>query len=325
MELILHLHRELLLVNQQLSSGQQLALEQLTEICQNANGAISIDSKPYFAGDWALIDSSIATSSYKLSNGGFEFESEEKIRIDIPYNFPLDPPVARFMHKRFAGFPHVLWGHGICLYLSPDFDWNPLDGMFGFIERLDLWLKAAASNQLDSVDAPLHPPVIYELNYNFEFIIQSSTPDLDSNSDFWSGFAYLKPRYNFSPENSSRHNVFELVGWSKRSDEVPKGLLASPAILFNFQFPFEYPETIHDFLNQFKQHNIELVHFINLLRQQTQRSIEADEIFLIIGTPMRRNVITNLPVQHLMVWRISKENLQKVVSSSLSLNIQIQD
>ena len=303
--------------NKPFSASQELALEQLTEICQNANGAIIIESEPYLNKDWMILNVSIATASYKTSNDGLAFEPKEIIRFEIPKHFPFEPPVARFTHNRYAGFPHVLWGNGICLYLSPDIDWNPLDGMFGFIEKLDLWLIAAASNQLDPIDAPIHPPVIYELNFNFEFIIHSSTPDQESDSGFWSGFAHLNPRNKNKTENSFGNNSFELVGWSQSTTDVPKDLIASPAILFNFQFPFEYPETIHDFLNQFKLHDIDPMNFVNLIRHQTPESIKADEIFLIIGSPMRRNIATGKPVQHLMVWRISKNNLQNFVGSEL--------
>ena len=323
MEPIVPLHSELPLDINQTSTGQKLAYEQLTEICQNALGAIKVDSKPTFVSDWLILDVLVVTSSYKVSNDGLKFKPEERIRIGIPKSFPFEPPVARFTHNEYAGFPHVLWGNGICLYLSPDIDWNPFDGMFGFIEKLDLWLIAAAKNQLDPIDAPLHPPVIYELNYNFEFIIQSSTPELEGDANFWSGFAHLNPRHNNSSENGGGYNSFEVVGWSEGFNEVPKDLHVSPAILFKFQFPFEYPETIHDFLKQFELHNIEPMHLVNLLIQQTQESIEADKIFLIVGSPMRRNVCTSKPVQHIMVWRISKENFQKLVGVKSDSNDQI--
>jgi len=40
-------------------------------------------------------------------------------------------------------------------------EWNPSDGMAGFVQRLVLWLERAAAGQLDGPGEPLHPPVAY--------------------------------------------------------------------------------------------------------------------------------------------------------------------
>ena len=73
-------------------------------------------------------------------------------------------PDLHFTHKRYADFPHVQWGDSICLYQAPEVEWVPGQGMFGFMDRVNEWLRAAAANELDPAGMPLHPPVVYTAN-----------------------------------------------------------------------------------------------------------------------------------------------------------------
>jgi hypothetical protein len=49
----------------------------------------------------------------------------------------------------------------LCLYAAPSVEWNPSDGMRGFIARLSEWIEHAAAGTLDPDGQPLHPPAVY--------------------------------------------------------------------------------------------------------------------------------------------------------------------
>ena len=58
--------------------------------------------------------------------------------------------------------------------------------MYGFIKRLDAWIRDAAVNNLDPDDAPLHPPVAYS-TINRLFVPRADTPLVDRSP--WFGLA----------------------------------------------------------------------------------------------------------------------------------------
>ena len=101
-------------------------------------------------------------------------------------------PTVVVPHQRWASRPHVQWTRVLCLYQAPETEWNPSDGMFGFIERLYTWVKQAAVDQLDPGGAPLHPPVAYVSNFSGPLVIPYvNTPVVEN--DPWIGFGCVTP------------------------------------------------------------------------------------------------------------------------------------
>ena len=110
-----------------------------------------------------------STTSFEISirfdglecvEDGLRVRARERFWIIVPPTFPFDRPFVKTPHARFSGFRHVQWRRYPCLYGSSS-DWCPEEGMYGFIRRLDAWIRDAALNNLDPDDAPLHPPVEY--------------------------------------------------------------------------------------------------------------------------------------------------------------------
>ncbi|MER6415274.1 hypothetical protein ABT383_32555 [Streptomyces humidus] len=64
----------------------------------------------------------------------------------------------RTRHTLFAGTPHVNWGRHLCLHRSTATEWDPADGMYGFINRLLDWFEVVVAGELDRPGEPLHPP-----------------------------------------------------------------------------------------------------------------------------------------------------------------------
>jgi hypothetical protein len=130
------------------SRGQKLADAQLREIAARSNGALEIvEVDPSSDGGVLDIRVSVATGSYR-TEVGLDFRSRERMSVRVPADFPFRPPTLWFLHRRFAGTPHVQWGGHICLYQSVEAEWKPADGMYGFFERVDEWLAAAGAGQL---------------------------------------------------------------------------------------------------------------------------------------------------------------------------------
>src|SRR5260370_16886328 len=93
----------------------------------------------------------------EAKEGGINLREREDFVLIVPPEFPFDYPALRVLHERFGGFPHVVWSNTICLYQSKA-EWNPADGLYGFFERLRVWLGKAAIKEMGPVEGPLEPP-----------------------------------------------------------------------------------------------------------------------------------------------------------------------
>ena len=108
--------------------------------------------------------------------------------MDIPWAFPLSRPDAHFTHKRYGDFPHVQWGDSICLYQAPDVEWQPAQGMFGFMQRLHDWLKAGAAGELDPIGASVASADGVRRE-NFSVVPRENTPT--PTPPYWSGYVEI--------------------------------------------------------------------------------------------------------------------------------------
>ena len=146
-----------------MNESYQLTINQLQEIEAASEGILQILEviEPQDSNSSLWITISLRIGKIPSHPVGIQFRTREKFRICTPANFPFVKPEVWVEHNRFAGYPHVQWKHYLCLYQAPDVEWDPSDGMYGFISRLWLWIKCAALNELDPVGAPLHPPAVY--------------------------------------------------------------------------------------------------------------------------------------------------------------------
>ena len=142
-----------------LTIGQQQALSQIEDLSSRRGGPEILSQAN--RGDWLVIEVSIPTAGIHVTSG-IPLRGRERLFIDIPPNFPFDYPRVKTAHTRWAGQPHVQWTSTLCLYQAPDTEWDPREGIYGFFDRLVLWLESAAAGTLDPDDAPLHPPVAYQ-------------------------------------------------------------------------------------------------------------------------------------------------------------------
>jgi len=277
-----------------MTEGQKLALEQLLEIEATGSGALEIVSQyiPDDKSSFLVVHISIDCRNHKNKRvpEGLPIRNRERIKIYIPQNFPFSYPSTHTFHSRFAGFPHVQWTRHLCLYQASSTEWDPADGMYGFLERLDDWLEKGALNQLDPEGAPLHPPVTYTSSGPGITVIPTvDTPKTEGVP--WLGLAHL---------NNIHDKCVEIVDWTAFGTLVPDKFLGA-AILLDQVMPFEFPSKMSQLLYELKSRGIPWTLLLNVLQWAVIHTPKDSPLFIILGTPMR-GICGGERRQHLVAW-----------------------
>ena len=280
----------------------QLAGDQLREIADASDGTVQVSEGTQLVGTYRQFEISIRFDGLERAEDGLPVRAREAFRVLVPPTFPFEHPVVVTPHVRFSGFNHVQWRGHLCLYRSAA-DWRPENGMYGFVKRLDSWMRDAAVNNLDPEDAPLHPPVAYA-TVNRLFVPRADTP-LVADSP-WFGLAELRERSNRT----------EIVCWKEHGHELPTHF--APAILLHRNLPFEYPKTVNSLLNELESHGVDYAPFINQLGLYAKNSGAGTPLVVVLGTPMRRVDPGGRKLQHLAVWEISVADADKLRELNVS-------
>ena len=285
-----------------LSPGQLLALHQIKEIAARSQGALEIIGEPYAPteGDHVWLKLSLETRHYRHP-GGMPLRDREPLVLRLPSDFPFKKPGLSFGHKRFMGYPHVQWGHWICLYQS-ETEYDPSDGMFGFLERVRVWMRAAGHGQLDPDDAPLHPPVAYVSSPN-SFVVRANTPAIEPGDSPWFGRADLA---------KVGEDRFDLIGWTPIEDwetTLPTHPVAG-AILLSTPLATEYPSKVNDLLDLVEGRGVAFGNIYSMLRLISLLTADGEPGFLVFGAPMRRKAAGEPLRQHLTIWEIGVEPMR---------------
>ena len=274
----------------------RLAQEQLRGISEASDGTVLLDNQIEGSANCHLFELSILFDGLEKAEDGLRVRARERFHILVPRGFPFEHPIVRTLHTRFAGFDHVQWRRQLCLYASA-VDWRPEAGMYGFIRRLDAWIRDAALNKLDPDDAPLHPPVAYD-TVDHLIVPRANTPVVEGSP--WFGVAELR-----------KQNLrTEIVGWSELGQQCAE--LFAPAILLHENFPFEYPSTVKALLDELESHGIEYGPFVWQLARHALEGSVGQPLLVVLGTPMRRVNPGGPDLQHLAVWQVSQEDADKL-------------
>jgi integrative and conjugative element protein (TIGR02256 family) len=282
------------------SEGQAWALEQLADIVQASSGSLEVieTAEPTVDGEAVLVTLSVDCSAYPRKPGGIPFKARERLLLKIPVNFPLDLPRLNFGHNRYGDFSHVQWGSYICLYLAPDSEWQPDDGLFGFMQRVDDWLRAAAADELDPAGMPLHPPVTYPVS-SLKIVPTQNTPTPEP--PFWAGYAKI------TRENENR---IELGEWIEQQGTIPDGRLAA-VVLLPTAIPHEYPKTVSGLLDELKARGLPIQVIRLMMQLGVLRSESGQPLIFILGAAMR-GIAGGQRLQHLAAWRINAERVEEM-------------
>lgn len=282
------------------SEGQEWASNQLQEIASASGGVFELFqvAEPEAAGSDLTVIVSVLCGRFERRAGGIRYRKRERLRIVIPSAFPLSRPSAYFSHKDYADFPHVQWGDYICLYQAPDVEWQASRGMFGFMGRLEDWLKAGALGELDPTGMPLHPPVAYSVG-NFKVIPHENTPR--PAPPYWCGYAKI------TREND---HVAHLGEWLPLHGETPTDRVAA-AILLPEGMPHEYPTSMLELLKALVARGVPIESLRAIMTLGVLLTPEGKRAIFVLGAAMR-GTAGGERRQHLASWCIEGEQTDKL-------------
>ena len=237
------------------------------------------------------VDVSIGTPPPLHPSDAWDVRAREDFTLIVPPDYPFAAPHVVARHLRWAGAPHVQWGRAICLYATTD-DWNPQDGLRGFLERLERWLGQAAEDAFDDVpDAPEHPPITYTSD-PLIVTVRENAPPLGESP--WIGWAVMQMT---EPRSAA------ITGWSE-SDLFLPGIRAAAVLLLR-PAPFEWPSQVSDLLAQIEAAGV-TGEAIRVRLAAAARTNGAEKpLCLVVGAPTR--VGAGETRQRFAVWRIDDE------------------
>lgn len=275
-----------------LTDGQEIAVDQIQVLANNGESIELLDISEPNAGGSISVSVSI-DARFPSTPKGIQFRPRERLIVDVPADFPWSYPRVRTPHVRWSMRPHVNYRNRLCLYLAPDVEWNPSDGMFGLFDRLVEWLRLAAINELDPEAAPLHPPYAPVSRDLPTVIPRTNTPTPSG-----------KPWIGFAPIEGKSDSKVELRRWIPMEGdwiEVEDDLAI--VVLSHEPLPYQYPTRLGPFIRELEGSGIEKGRLLRLLGLAALANKEGQPLFVVIGTPMRR-IEAGEPRQHLAVWHV---------------------
>src|SRR5215212_3029992 len=101
----------------ELSDWQKQLVGELETLAQQHPAEIRVIEQPNLAPDGTVVVGiSLRTVDIPREPGGLELEDDQEFVLQISPSL-LVPPNVYVDHVRFLGFPHVLQGYGLCIYL----------------------------------------------------------------------------------------------------------------------------------------------------------------------------------------------------------------
>lgn len=139
-----------------LSAWQKQLLAELKSLAKVRPDDVRVIQQAQLDGDGdAVLRIRLHTADIPRSPVGLELGDDEEFVVRIRPSLFL-PPTVEVDHTRFLGYPHVLQGQRLCIYLDPSREWHPSDGVAGFLTRLWDWLTDAAGGAFDASTAMYH-------------------------------------------------------------------------------------------------------------------------------------------------------------------------
>lgn len=233
----------------------ELARRQLRDLVEAADGAVEVLEEWTDAKVGTVFTVSLDTSGLEHAPTGIRVRDRERFKIVVSDDFPFTPPSVWTAHDRWARTPHVQWRSHLCLYAATSVEWNPADGMRGFIGRLSKWVENAAAGSLDPDGQPLHPPTVYTSSDAGRLLIHPDLGDLVPWAADGSGNE-VGTLVAWCSVNNHRKRV-DVLEWIDKEAAVGRAqddtheafhqgrpLIAIPVILTPDEFGFEYPRDV---------------------------------------------------------------------------------
>jgi len=292
-----------------LTSGQVQALEDLAAVAAEGGPRVVFTGEPDGGGNLPL-DLVVDCRDAPNSPGGIRLRPRERLRIYLPPSFPLDLPVTTTPHRRWAQTPHVQWGRSLCLYRSPAIEWNPGDGIYGYLDRLIDWLDRASAGVLDDRGQPIHPPVAYPSS-DSSIVVRADAPR--ARGEHWLGIALLRQR------TTTRWELTEWVPLSgdrigaivaARDSGAPL-TIAAAALVLPEPIGFEYPTHGGQLYLELRRQNVFSFSLLTAMGLAARLNAigtgdASAPIFVMLGAP-GRGVVGDDLATHVVAWQVEAD------------------
>lgn len=279
-----------------MTPGQELAVEQLRAIQEADPNAFEVVTTrpPSPESPCLTVVISLSCRGIECVPGGLSLREREQFMVLIPPSFPFSVPHAWTAHDRFAGRPHVQWRRHLCIYQAPQTEWDAADGMFGFIDRLGIWLEHGAKNLADPEGQPIHPPVAYTGESKYLIVPRADAPAVAE-----------RPWYGFTGLRSINERTISLVNWQPASNPGgPAGPVAA-VILLPQNLPWEMPTKLEGLCKELAAAGVTEQLLLALLQWTMLVNPKEHPLFVIVGSPQRGIQSSGQFKQHLMAWQVS--------------------
>lgn len=299
---------------------RELGLQQLEELAAASGGAVTVIGSRD-TDDYLIIDVSLDTHGIQTVGAGITLRQRERFEFRVSDKYPFRPPSVWASHSRWAGTPHVQWARYLCLYAASSVEWNPADGMRGFIERLTSWLENAAAGTLDPDGQPLHPPVTYH-NEWVGFVVVH--PDVGDRVPWGDSVTPGQTAQLFAwcTRSGDRVDVAEWLTLQEMgarvlghgfvpTDDTGLPFIVAPLVLVSDELSMEYPDKGADLvasLDEFGYPREELLWSITTagtFNTAIARKAGLDNtapVVVMLGTPARR-VEGSCRLPHVTAWK----------------------
>lgn len=130
--------------------------------------------------DWTSIR--LPTGDLPRGEKGLPVNAFEEVVVGVGPT-PMAPPRVVVEHGRFAGQSHVLQGNRLCVYLDQSREWNPNDGMAGFLEQLWRFFADAIAGRFDPALALYHPVggVLHQTEGTPTVVVREGFPNISKS------------------------------------------------------------------------------------------------------------------------------------------------
>lgn len=270
-----------------LTAGQCDALGEL-RLIEAQNGGLIIEGW-YVDNGWLVVDVILDCSTIRLLHrpGGLVLRTREAAQIWVPEAFPLRPPSLYVTHTRFAGYENVMGGGGVCLFRSPDTEWDPADGMVVFIqERVWGWFLRAVKNEVERQGGDFHAPLLREHEHYRDVV--RYVVDEPATEAIWSGFTRIRNggRADYAQSILSAER-WDLVAWTNSLGSRRRDERFGAALLLPERVGFYFPKTLGDLLRVVDRAGMPPRELVALLGAAAREGVAGEPVLFTVGVPLQ--------------------------------------
>ena len=292
-----------------LTEAQQFAVEEVKRFTDSSH---QIDLVDVGEGQgYAALIIEIDTTGFARRTGGLPAQPRERVTVLIASIYPTVPPLPVVDHLRWAGFPHVLLGKRLCIYLDPGTEWDPTQGIQGFLLRLWEWFEDAIGGRFDAATALYHPVggVLHRTEGAPTVVAALSMPRDVSDKGF-------VRRIGLQPRTDHR---LDIASWASPSES---GLVSGLLVLLPEYLPLGGGNRLSDLMaivrQQLDRDQRRLL--LTSLRRLIRRLGDDEHVHVIIAVPSPADEAR--AERHLIGWRLRAHGATRALTAARSATSQ---